>query len=322
MFERHGPPAKTRRAGWLWPLIGVLALIFAMYLGFIFWLYGSDKVDMARATNDAFRSGGVATAIPLRRNVYLLTGGEINAVALIGPDSVLLVDTGTNWAAPKLADALRGVTDLPVGIIINTHAHTDHRGGNGFFGQGKAEIIAQTVTADMMRDGLATITATEDMPTRVFATNDTFQFGGETVIVTHIPDAHTQGDAVVRFVQADVFATGDIFVNEGFPYIAEPVGASIDGYLRAQTAIMGMVGAQTIVVPGHGPKADLARLHEVNDRLTRIRNKVVFWKRLGLPPKFVLLTYPTSPWPLSWAGIGVSPKFFTQLVYRTESGGQ
>ncbi|MCB2134560.1 MAG: MBL fold metallo-hydrolase [Rhodobacteraceae bacterium] len=309
---------SRRRPGWLlWGLL-VLLLPLVGYGGFIVWLYGSDDVDMARATTDAFRAEPAAEVHRLRGNVYLLTGGGMNVVAHVGPQGVTLVDTATDWAAPKMDAALRTITHLPVRTIINTHAHTDHRGGNGYFAAPGAMILAHRETDARMRAG---DTTEADLPTRVFDETAELTSGDETIRITHIPDAHTQGDLVVYFVAADVLVAGDILINEGFPYIAEPTGATVDGYLRAQSDLIAMTGPDTIVIPGHGPAADRARLEDVHARLARIAGTVAYWRDKGLPARLILATYPTRGWPLSWQGIGMSHKFFVQIAYRSASGG-
>ena len=45
--------------------------------------------------------------------------------------------------------------------------------------------------------------------------------------LVHFPDAHTDGDVVVHFINADLYHTGDIFVTYGLPYIDEYNGGDI-----------------------------------------------------------------------------------------------
>jgi len=47
-----------------------------------------------------------------------------------GTEKAMLIDTGYGLA--DLREAVREITSLPL-IIVNTHGHCDHIGGNGYF---------------------------------------------------------------------------------------------------------------------------------------------------------------------------------------------
>src|ERR1700751_4266145 len=54
-----------------------------------------------------------------------------NSTFLVGTKDILVVDTGLNEKeGGKLLQAIRDVSSLPVGYIVNTHYHPDHQGGN------------------------------------------------------------------------------------------------------------------------------------------------------------------------------------------------
>src|SRR6476620_8509369 len=69
------------------------------------------------------------------------SGGR--AMALFGPDGVLMVDSQNRQVAEKTLKALRTFTDGPIKIMVNTHVHSDHTGGNAFFAKQGAVIYAQ-----------------------------------------------------------------------------------------------------------------------------------------------------------------------------------
>ena len=56
--------------------------------------------------------------------------GNANMYLVEGADSALLIDTGTG--TKELKDIVDTITDLPV-IVVNTHGHPDHIGGNSSF---------------------------------------------------------------------------------------------------------------------------------------------------------------------------------------------
>lgn len=65
--------------------------------------------------------------------VYLLQGSGGNIAACVGDDGVVLIDDESAPLADEVQAALRGITDKPVRIVINTHCHGDHVGGNAHF---------------------------------------------------------------------------------------------------------------------------------------------------------------------------------------------
>jgi hypothetical protein len=61
------------------------------------------------------------------------SGGR--AMALFGPDGVLMVDTENRQVAEKTLKAIRSFTSAPIKVLVNTHIHSDHTGANAFFAQ-------------------------------------------------------------------------------------------------------------------------------------------------------------------------------------------
>src|SRR4051812_36317378 len=78
------------------------------------------------------------------------SGGR--AMALFGPDGVLMVDTENRQVAEKTLQAVRTFTNGPIRVLVNTHIHSDHTGANAFFAQQGALIYAQeNLRSEMLR---------------------------------------------------------------------------------------------------------------------------------------------------------------------------
>ena len=60
-------------------------------------------------------------------------GGRVEV--LFGPDGVLMVDTEDPQLASKTLDTIRTFTSAPIKIVVNSHIHPDHTGGDAFFGK-------------------------------------------------------------------------------------------------------------------------------------------------------------------------------------------
>jgi len=69
----------------------------------------------------------------LTDRMYVLYGRGGNVGFLVGPDSVLVVDSQYRNLAPGIIEKIKSVTDKPIRYLINTHHHPDHVGGNESF---------------------------------------------------------------------------------------------------------------------------------------------------------------------------------------------
>ena len=236
-------------------------------------------------------------------NVWLINAGFVNVAAQIGPDGVLVVDTGTEALAEKiLAEIKRLAGDKPIRFIVNTHAHPDHVGGNviiakagrsvisgNFVGQAGAgaanvaKVWAHENTLRRMSEAEgsnAAPTPSAAWPTDTFFTkrNDIY-FNGESIQMLYQPNAHSDGDIIVYFRKSDVIAAGDVYVNTTFPVINLAQGGSLSGTIAALNHIIEITVPKdkqeggTYVIPGHGRIADEADVVEYRDMTTILRDR-------------------------------------------------
>src|SRR5258706_6853234 len=85
-------------------------------------------------------------------SVYMLTGAGGNIGVSIGDDGIVIVDDQFAPLAPKIKEALHGITEKPVKFVLNTHYHGDHTGGNQVFGR-EAPIVAQSNVRKRLESG-------------------------------------------------------------------------------------------------------------------------------------------------------------------------
>ena len=236
-------------------------------------------------------------------NVWLISAGFVNVAAQIGPDGVLVVDTGTEAMGEKiLAEIKRLAGNKPIRYIVNTHAHPDHVGGNVIVAKAGKSIIAGNFApqAGAAAANAAKIYAHENtqlrmsesegsqpavpaaaLPTDTFFTarNDVY-FNGEAVQMLHQPHAHTDGDIIVYFRKSDVVVSGDVYINTTFPVINLQQGGSLNGIIAALNRIVEITVPRdkqeggTYVIPGHGRLADEADVVEYLDLVTIIRDRI------------------------------------------------
>lgn len=178
-------------------------------------------------------------------SIYMLEGSGGNIAVFTGEDGVLMVDNQFAGLSEKIKTTISDLSNHPVKYVLNTHWHGDHTGGNENFGNDGAIIVAQeNVRARMSTDQFnkafnRTIEASPKIawPQITYSEDMQIHFNGESIMLIHVHDAHTDGDAFVYFPERNVLHMGDCFFNGRFPYIDLGSGGTVDGAIKAvQTA--------------------------------------------------------------------------------------
>jgi glyoxylase-like metal-dependent hydrolase (beta-lactamase superfamily II) len=214
--------------------------------------------------------------------IFMLTGAGGNLGLAIGDDAVFLVDDQFAPLTPKILTAIAALTPKPVRFVVNTHWHFDHTGGNENLGKAGALLVAHDNVRKRMsaEQFIQALNRTEPaapkgaLPTVTFTDGISFHINGDSLVMTHVPPAHTDGDAIVAFTKANVIHMGDLFVSAGLPFVDRSSGGSIHGVIGAADRALAMANAETRIIPGHGPLADRARLQTWRDMLVALRTRM------------------------------------------------
>jgi len=239
-------------------------------------------------------------SLHVQGNVWMLVGPVSNAVAQIGDDGVLVVDTMMEENADAMvAEIKRIAPGKIIRWVINTHFHPDHTGGNVKVAAAGRTIVAGNFAGQVAADSPATIIAHENTLNRMSAPtgkqasrptaawpSDTFfdnekdiYFNGEGIQIIHIPSAHTDGDVMVYFRKSDVIAAGDLFVTTTFPIVDMASGGNYKGSLDALNRMIDICIPRdkeeggTFVVPGHGRLTDEADVVDYRDNMTIVKDR-------------------------------------------------
>ncbi len=209
----------------------------------------------------SFKTEKVSGSVYMLSGVDGFTGGNIGLS--IGDDGVAMIDNGLPGVLGILRKEIAKSTDKPIDYLINTHVHGDHIGNNEAFGKDNAKIIShQSLRQTLvnkgvpMGDGVNVPAPKKSLPVLTFADQITLYINNDSAQVKHFAAAHTNGDAVVFFKEANVIHTGDIMFNTLFPYIDTSNGGSFSGMLAALKGIHDMANESTKIIPGHGPLAN------------------------------------------------------------------
>jgi cyclase len=221
--------------------------------------------------------------LPVQGNVSMIVGDGGNVTMSIGEDGVLLVDSGLEAGADKLLEVVKRLAPgKPIRYIVNTHVHADHVGGNAKVGPPGVSLIAHEDVVSRMStpSGQQVPIPAAAWPTDTFTKKKELYFNGESIVIEHQPNAHTDGDSFVYFRRSDVVSAGDIFVTTTFPIIDESRGGNINGIIDALNRLIDITIPKdkqeggTSVIPGHGRLCDEADVVEYRDMVTIIRDRI------------------------------------------------
>jgi len=187
-------------------------------------------------------------------NFYYLEGQGGNIGVLIGDDGVLMIDDQFAPLTEKIVAALKTLSQKPVRLLVNTHVHGDHTGGNENLGKMGINILAQDNVRVRLAQGVngAAPYPAVALPLITYGDKVSLHLDGEDVQIGKFPPAHTDGDSYIRFPKADVIHVGDVFRTTGYPTVDGGNGGTVKGTIAALQMIIDMAGPNTKIVPGHG----------------------------------------------------------------------
>ncbi len=190
---------------------------------------------------------------PLRRNVgyFVERGGTIGW--LMTPDHLVVVDTQFPDQAKNLITLLRQTNQKPVDLLINTHHHGDHTAGNiAFQGIVSTHVAHQNSYANQKRQAEErNALDSQLLPSTLFTKTWSQIVGDEKISLYYWGAAHTNGDAVVHFENANIVHMGDLIFNRRFPFIDKAAGASIRNWIKVLKKARKKFDSDTMYIFGH-----------------------------------------------------------------------
>jgi glyoxylase-like metal-dependent hydrolase (beta-lactamase superfamily II) len=256
----------------------------------------------ARAASAANADG--LEVLQLRPNFYVIAGAGGNIGVQVGPDGIVVVDSGTAARADAVVRAVTSISNRPIRYVINTSADADHVGGNETVARAGQTILNLTgALSGLANGGAAAVLAAEGVlrrmsaptgekapfptaawPTETFHGRRSYMYlNGEAIETLHQPSAHSDGDSFVFFRRSDVVMAGDVIDTTRFPVVDVKRGGGIQGEIDALNRLVEIAVPSfplvwqeggTYVVPGHGRIYEQLDVVEYRDMVTIIRDRV------------------------------------------------
>ncbi len=282
----------------------------------------------ARAQNDF--DGVEIKTTTLADGIFMLTGAGGNMGLCVGTDGAFLIDDQYAPLTEKIVAAVAAVSSEPVGFVFNTHYHGDHTGGNESLGQMGSHLVSHTnvrrrlstAQTSALLGSTANAAAPGALPNITFTDSLTFHQNGHEIVAFHVPHAHTDGDGVLHFPQANVVHAGDVVFFGLYPYIDTAAGGSIDGMIAAVERIISLCDEETQVIPGHGPLVKLGQLREYLEMLTQARANVAVEMAKGGDLAAVQAAGPCQQWDESLGQTWLTSNQFVQSIFDSLSEAQ
>ena len=260
--------------------------------------------------------------------VLMLVGQGGNIGISYGEDSVFMVDTQFGQLTEKILAAIRTRTDKPVQVVLNTHWHGDHVGGNENFSAKGALIMGhEKVHARLSIDqflgafGSKVPAAPKGaLPVITFTENISFHWNGDTIEIFYAPEAHTDGDVIVHFHKANVIHMGDTYFNGMYPFIDVDTGGSIDGMVAVADAVLARCDENTRVIPGHGPLSNQSELQAYREMMATVREAVAKLIREDKSREEIIAAKPTAALDTAWDGGVLDPDTYVGHIYNSLTG--
>jgi glyoxylase-like metal-dependent hydrolase (beta-lactamase superfamily II) len=232
-----------------------------------------------------------AVFTPVRRNVgtFTMRGGTVGW--LVNRRGVAVVDTQFPAEARALLAGLRERSgSRGVDVLLNTHHHGDHTGGNGVFRGVARRVVAHGMADQHMRRApqppqqaqpaqqpppppqqqTQPPPAAPLYPDTTFTHSWSTEIGDERIVARHHGRGHTSGDAVITFERANVVHMGDLGFHRRHPVVDRAAGASMRNWTRLLEQVVNAHARDTIYIFGHageglpvtGSPADLLRFRD------------------------------------------------------------
>jgi cyclase len=266
------------------------------------------------------------TTTDLGQGVYLLNWQGGDSLILVGDEGVLLVDTSVAAMGDKIKAAIAKVSDQPIKLIVNTHAHADHFGANEALAKDGATIVAHANLRERMAKGFTAFgqpippAPAAALPTVVYDDALTLHFDGETVQLFHPPNAHTDSDTLVHFKRANVIhASGTIGGDGGYVFFDIASGGSLAGTIVAQDKMLSLSDDNTRIVADEGPPASTATLKASRDMLVALRARVQQLLDEGKSEDEAVAAKPTKDFDARWVHQGnfLTGDAMTRMAYQS-----
>ena len=303
---------------------------------------GAQPEGLLAADAGQFRASKTTRLYKVRDNVFRINNTGSNLTAFVTGAGVVFVESGYPGWTPDVLAKIKSVTDKPLVMVINTHAHGDHASMNPELGKmvGNVEFIAHELAATMMGlEDCSTLSGAgasacnafkgenrKYLPSKTVKDKLSLRVGDLPIELSYYGRAHTDGDIVVAFPTLRMAHVGDLFAWPGVPRLfAEDGGSTVQFPETLRKAQEGTKNIDTIIT-GHSQLKTFKDWVDQREFLTEYVQQVLAAHKAGKTVDEAVAGIKFAPkWsicPPSDTFASQYPedhdKFHTQCTYRTD----
>lgn len=178
-------------------------------------------------------------------------GGTI--LFMLSKKGTVVVDAQFPDSAQHLIDEVKKKTKKPFRLLINTHHHGDHTGGNIAF-KGLVSHVLAHANSKTNQQVAAAKQKSEDKqlyPDQTYTDTWCEKIGKEKVCLQYFGAGHTNGDSFVHFQHSNIVHVGDLVFNRRHPFIDKTAGANIGSWMQVLEKATKTFDAKTTYISGH-----------------------------------------------------------------------
>lgn len=220
----------------------------------------------------AFRVFTQMETVELDPHFTVLLGYGSNSGVLVSDTDekkTLVIDTKIMGGADALNELAGEKSRGGELIVVNTHYHSDHTGGNKYF-KGETILAGAYDRAVWDQDN-----GSDGLPTEWIKDRKEFNVGTEKVTVLNVGQGHTYQDVVVYLHKRRTLFSGDLVFNGWHPVLRRESGADVDKWQQNLARLLSEFKVARLV-PGNGPLADGAPIILQAAYFARIQNALEY----------------------------------------------
>ncbi|MEQ1798109.1 MAG: MBL fold metallo-hydrolase [Lacibacter sp.] len=183
--------------------------------------------------------------------IFTERGGTI--LFYLSKEGIVVVDSQFPDQSNHLIEELKKKTEQPFKLLINTHHHGDHSGGNIAY-KGMVEHVLAHENSKINQERSAKNAKTEDKqlyPDQTFGTTWSQKIGKEKITLHYFGAGHTNGDAFIHFEHANIVHMGDLLFNRRHPFVDRSSGANMKSWVNVLETAQKKFSKKTQFVYGH-----------------------------------------------------------------------
>lgn len=190
----------------------------------------------------------------VRRGVGYFTGRGGTIGWLVNDEALVTVDTQMPGTAELCIQALEERSARMIDLLVNSHHHFDHTGGNAIFRPKAKKILAHEHVPSLQKAAAERSNRLEGQVYADATFADTWreEYGDETVSLRYWGPAHTGGDSIIHFEEANVVHMGDLVFNRMAPYIDTQGGSKVKNWITVLEKTVRQFDDDTVFIFGHG----------------------------------------------------------------------